>query len=169
MTELREKMIADLELRNYSPETIRAYLRGVAQFARHCQRSPDLLGPADIREYQLFLIRSKKASGTSVNQTVCALRFFYQVTLGRREMIEHIHYPRQEKRLPTVLSQSEVGALLQASKNLKHRAMLTTTYAAGLRVSEVSNLHLMDIDSQRQVIMVRQGKGRKDRLVPSIR
>ena len=165
MTELREKMIADLEIRNYSPATIRAYLRGVAQFARHCQRSPDLLGPADIREYQLFLIRSKKASGTSLNQTVCALRFFYQVTLGRREMIEHIHYPRQEKRLPTVLSQSEVGALLQASKNLKHRAMLTITYAAGLRVSEVSNLHLTDIDSQRQVIMVRQGKGRKDRLV----
>ena len=165
MSPLREKMTADLELRNYSPCTIRAYLRCVANVAQHFQRSPDLLGPAHIREYQLFLVQQKKASWALFNQTVCALRFFYQVTLGRKEMIEHIPYPRHEKRLPTVLSQAEIKALLQAVKNLKHRAILTTTYAAGLRVSEVANLRLTDIDSQRQLIIVRHGKGRKDRLV----
>jgi integrase/recombinase XerD len=165
MTALRQRMIADLQLRNYSPRTIEAYVRCVASFATHFHQSPDQLGPAHVREYQLFLVQQKKASWALFNQTVCALRFFYQVTLGRKEMIEHIPYPRHEKRLPTVLSQAEVAALLQATSNLKHRAILTTTYAAGLRVSEVANLRPTDIDSQRQLIIVRQGKGRKDRLV----
>jgi integrase/recombinase XerD len=110
-------------------------------------------------------VQQKKTSWSSFNQTVCALRFFYHVTLGRAEMIEHIPYPRHETRLPNVLSQAEVAALLQALQNLKHRALLTTIYAAGLRVSEVARLKLTDIESQRQLIRVRQGKGHKDRLV----
>ncbi len=165
MTDLRQRMAADLELRNYSPNTIRVYLRCVADFAKHFRRSPDQLGPAHVREYQLHLVRQKKASWALFNQTVCALRFFYNVTLGRQEMIDQIPYPRHEKRLPLVLSQAEVTALLQATNNLKHRAILTTTYAAGLRVSEVAALRNTDIDSQRRLIVVRHGKGRKDRLV----
>ena len=165
MSALRQKMIADLQLRNYSPHTIEAYVRCVASFAKHFHQSPDQLGPDQIREYQIFLVRQKKASWALFIQTVCALRFFYHTTLGRKEMIDYIPYPRREKRLPTVLSQAEVASLLQATNNLKHRTILTTIYAAGLRVSEVANLRPAEIDSRRQVIVVRQGKGHKDRLV----
>jgi len=165
MTALRQKMTEDLTLRNYSSSTIRVYLRCVASFAQHFGTSPDQLGPEHVREYQLFLVQQKKASWALFNQTVCALRFFYHVTLGRKEMIEHIPYPRFEKRLPVVLSQSEVQSVLEAKANLKHRALLTTIYSAGLRVSEVVNLRPADIDSQRQVIRIRQGKGHKERLV----
>jgi integrase/recombinase XerD len=165
MSALRQKMIADLQLRNYSPHTIAAYVRCVASFAKHFQQSPDQLGPDHIRDYQLFLVQQKKASWSPFIQTVCALRFFYQTTLGRKEMLDYIPYPRHEKRLPLILSQAEVEAVLQASNNLKHRTILTTIYATGLRVSEVAHLRLPDINSQRQVIVVRQGKGHKDRLV----
>lgn len=165
MTALRQKMLEDLQLRNYSDRTIKAYLRCVSQFAQHFGKSPDQLGPAQIREYQLYLIKQKQCSWAVFNQTVCALRFFYNTTLGCKEMIEEIPYPRFEKRLPVVLSQTEVAALLQALNNLKHRALLTTIYATGLRVAEVTNLVVTDIDSSRMVVQVRQGKGRKDRFV----
>lgn len=165
MTLLRKKMLEDLQLRNYSSRTVDAYIRCLASFAKHFGKSPDLLGPTHIREYQLFLVQQKKASWALFNQTVCALRFFYHVTLGKKWMIEHIPYPRHEKKLPVVLSLSEVAALFQATHNLKHRAILMTTYAAGLRVSEVVNLFVTDIDSHRGLICVRQGKGHKDRYV----
>lgn len=165
MTALRQQMTEDLTLRNYSASTIRVYLRCVASFAQHFGKSPDQLGPEHVRTYQLFLVKQKKASWALFNQTVCALRFFYHVTLGRKEMLEHIPYPRFEKRLPVVLSQAEVQAVLAAPSNLKYRTVLTTIYAAGLRVSEVVNLRPTDIDSQRQVIRIRQGKGHKERLV----
>ena len=165
MTALRQKMLDDLQLRNYSDRTIKAYLRCVSQFAQHFGKSPDQLGPPHIREYQLYLIKQKQCSWAVFNQTVCALRFFYSTTLGCKEMIEEIPYPRFEKRLPVVLSQTEVAALLQAVNNVKHRALLTTLYATGLRVSEVTNLVVTDIDSNRMVVQVRQGKGRKDRFV----
>ena len=165
MTRLRQRMADDLHLRNYSDRTIKAYLRCVSNFARHFGKSPDELGPAQIREYQLHLVKEKQCSWAVFNQTVCALRFFYSTTLGCKETIEEIPYPRFEKRLPVVLSKTEVAALLQAVKNLKHRTLLTTIYATGLRVSEVTNLLITDIDSSRMIIQVRQGKGRKDRLV----
>jgi len=165
MTALRQKMIEDLQIRNYAPNTVRAYLRCVTLFAQHFGKSPDQLGPEQIRQYQLYLVKQKKCSWTHFNQTVCALRFFYHATLGRKEMIDQIPYSRFEKRLPIVLSQSEVAALLHAIENLKHRAILTTIYAAGLRVSEAAQLILPDIDSARMIIQVRQGKGHKDRLV----
>jgi len=110
-------------------------------------------------------VKQKQCSWAVFNQTVCALRFFYNTTLGCKEMIEEIPYPRFEKRLPVVLSQTEVDALLRAVKNLKHRALLTTIYATGLRVSEATNLLITDIDSSRMIVQVRQGKGRKDRFV----
>src|SRR5579875_719172 len=165
MTELRRRMLEELQLRNYSPSTIRAYLRCVADFARHFRASPDQLGPEHIREYQLLLVHRKRVAWATVNQTVCALRFLYHTTLHRDWMIQHIPYPRHEQKLPVVLSPTEVAALFEATENLKHRAILMTIYAAGLRVSEVVNLQIGDIDSQRQVISIRQGKGRRDRQV----
>jgi site-specific recombinase XerD len=158
-------MLEELRLRNYSPNTITVYLRCVAQFAQHFRRSPDRLGPQHIRQYQLFLVERKKVSWALFTQTVCALRFFYQRTLHRNWMIEYIPYPRHEEKLPVVLSPTEVAAVFAATRNLKHRTILMTIYAAGWRVSEVTHLRVADIDSQRQVICVRQGKGRKDRQV----
>jgi len=165
MTELRRKMLEELQLRNYSPNTQRTYIRCVANFARHFKAPPDRLGPEHIREYQLLLVQRKRLSWSVFNQTVCALRFFYHDVLHRNWMIEHIPYPRHEQKLPLVLSPAEVAALIQGTRNLKHRAILMTIYGAGLRVSELINLRVADIDSQREVISVRQAKGHKDRQV----
>jgi integrase/recombinase XerD len=166
MTELRRRMIEELQLRNYAPNTITVYIRCVAQFAQHFRLSPDRLGLEHIRQYQLFLVRQKKVSWALFNQTVCALlRFLYRHILHRDWMIEYIPYPRREDKLPVVLSPAEVAAVFEATHNLKHRTILMTIYAAGLRVSEVTHLRASDIDSQRQVIRVRQGKGHKDRQV----
>lgn len=163
---LRKRMIEDLEIRNYSPHTIDAYIRGVASFSRHFGKSPHLLGPEEIRTYQIFLIEQQKASWATFNQTVCALRFFYQGTLRQDWMIPHIPYPKREKKLPVVLSVEEVATFLQAVDNLKHRTILMTIYATGLRISEALNLQNSDIDRERMVIRVRLGKGKKDRNVP---
>src|SRR5262244_997803 len=165
MSALRQKMIEDLQIRNYSPHTIEAYVRCVANFAKHFGKSPDLLTPAHVREYQLFLVQQRQVSWATVVQTVCALRFFYQQTLGRKWMIDFIPYPKRVKKLPLILSQGEVHALLKATTNFKHHTILATIYATGLRVSEAANLLVSDIDSGRQLVAVRQGKGRKDRFV----
>ena len=165
MTPLRQRMFEDLQLRNYSEHTTRAYLRCVANFAKHFGTSPEHLGPEQVRTYQLFLVQDKQVSWTTVVQTVCALRFFYRVTLGRPAMLEYIAPPRRPYTLPIILSQAEVAALLTISRNLKHRAILTTLYAAGLRVSELCQLQVTDIDSARMVLRVRQGKGQDDRYV----
>jgi site-specific recombinase XerD len=159
-------MIQDLRIRNYSPKTIDTYICQVARFAKHFDKSPHLLGTEEIREYQVFLVERKKASWAIFNQTVCALRFLYQVTLRRKEVVEHIPYPRPERKLPVVLSPKELGRLFGAVGNLKHRTVLETMYAAGLRISEAVNLRLVDVDSDRMVLRIRQGKGRKDRYAP---
>ena len=165
MTPLRQRMLEDLQLRNYSPETIEAYLRGVAQFAKHFGTSPDHLGPEHVRQYQLYLVHERHVSWSLVMQTVCGLRFFYNVTLGQPHMLAYIPQPKRPQILPTILSQAEVAALLQAPRRLKTRAILMTLYAAGLRVSELCHLQVTDIDSARMVLSVRQGKGRRDRCV----
>ena len=149
----------------YSPATIEAYLRSVANFARHFSAPPDRLGPQHIRQYQLYLVQRKKVSWSVFNQTVCALRFFYHHILHRDWMIEHIPYPRHEQKLPVVLSPAEVAAVFAAVRNLKHRTILMTIYVAGLRGSELANLRVADIDGTREVICVRQSKGHKDRQV----
>ena len=166
MRSLRKKMLEDLRVRNYSARTIDTYVRCVTQYARHFGKSPDLLGPADIRAYQLWLIERKRSSWSAFNQAVCALRFFYQVTLGQEWVVEHIPYPRREKPLPVVLSVEEISTLFQSVASLKHRTVLMTMYACGLRVSEAVNLHVGDIDSARMLVHVRHGKGGKDRYVP---
>ena len=163
---LRQRMIEDLRIRNYAPNTIDVYVGRVEQFAEHFGRSPQALGPAEIRAYQLFLLEHKGASWAVFNQTVCALRFVYTVSLKKKWLIEHIPFAKQEKRLPVVLSREEVERLLAVVENLKHRTILMTIYATGLRVSEVVALELSDVDSSRMLIRVRHGKGRKDRFVP---
>jgi integrase/recombinase XerD len=165
MTPLRKRMLEDLQIRNYAPTTVAAYIRSVAEFAKHFGKSPELLGSEQIREYQLYLIKEKGVSLPSYIQAVCALRFLYSNTLHLPVSVDRIPLPRYEKKLPVILSPAEVKLLLETPKNLSHRAMLTTMYAAGPRISEVAKLKVADIDSSRNVIWIRGGKGRKDRQV----
>jgi site-specific recombinase XerD len=136
MTPLRQRMLEDLRVRNYSPNTVMAYIRQVAEFAKYFGKSPEILGPPHIRQYQVHLVEEEKACWAKFNQTVCALRFFFKTTLGKDWMIEHMPYPRGEKKLPVVLSIEEVGKLLKAVGNLKHRTVMETLYGGGLRISE---------------------------------
>ena len=163
MTALRQRMLEDLQIRQYSPTTIRIYLHAVAEFAQHFGKPPNQLGPEHIRRYQLFLIKEKKVSRPTCIQVVCALRFFYTHTLSRKIAIERIPFPRRERKLPLILSREEVKALLEAPPSLRHRALLAILYGCGLRVAEVTQLKVSDIDSARKVLWVRHGKGRKDR------
>jgi site-specific recombinase XerD len=165
MTTLRQRMTDDLRLRNRSLRTIKTYIACVAHFARHFGKSPELLGPEEIRQYQVYLVEQRRVSWSYFNQAVCALRFLYRHTLGRDWAVEHIPFPRQPKKLPVVLSQGEVIRLFDAVRSLKQRAILMTAYASGLRLSEVTHLQVSDIDSERMMIRVRQGKGQKDRYV----
>jgi len=164
MTQLRQRMLEELQRRNYSTGTIRLYLQHVAAFAQHFHRSPDQLGAEEIRRYQLFLIQEKKLAWSSYKQIVCALRFFYAKTLKRPFLLEDIPFPHHEQRLPLILSKGEVERILSAPRRPKTRAILMTLYATGLRRSEVAHLRVSDIDSARMTIFV-QGKGKKDRVV----
>jgi integrase/recombinase XerD len=165
MSPLRQRLIDDLRLRNYSPGTIEIYVAVVARFAKHFGCSPDRLGVAEVRAYQLHLL-SEKVSWSRFNQAVCGLRFFFKVTLRRPDMIEQLPYGKRPKTLPSVLSKEEVAKLLAAVPHERHRQILRIAYACGLRLSEAVGLQTRDIDSGRMVIKVRQGKGQKDRLVP---
>jgi site-specific recombinase XerD len=166
MTPLRRRMIEDMRIRNLAPHTQRAYLEQVSRFARHFGKSPELLGPADIRTYQLHLIQERQLSASSILVAVAALRFLYKVTLKRNWRIEEVVPTcRKPQRLPVVLSRDEVLRFLDAVTMPKHRVILTVCYAAGLRVSEAVRLTPAAIDSRRMVIHVTEGKGRKDRYV----
>jgi site-specific recombinase XerD len=165
MTPLRRRMIEDMTLRNFTSQTIATYVRAVARFARHFHRSPERLGPEEIRAYLLYLVQKLHVSFSYYKQTRSALRFLYRVTLGRNDVPDGIPPVKQPRTLPVVLSPDEVARFFAALRNLKHRAILMTAYAAGLRVSEVSQLRVADIDSSRMVIRVRRGKGQKDRYV----
>ena len=163
MTPLRQRMLEDLQIRHYSPTTIRIYLHVMAEFARHFGKPPDQLGAEHIRCYQLFLIKEKRVSQPTYIQTVCALRFFYTHTLNQKISIDRIPFPRRERKLPLILSREEVKALLEAPRNLRQRTLLAVLYGSGLRVSEVTQLKASDIDSARNVLWVRRGKGREPR------
>lgn len=164
LSPLRRRMIEDMTVRNLSPATQRSYVHAVAKFSRYFDRSPDRLGLEDVRAFQVHLV-STGISWAALNQTVCALRFFYGVTLGHGEIPERIPYAREPRKLPVVLSADEVVRFLEAVPSLKSRAALTTAYAAGLRASEVVALKVANIDSGRMVIRVEHGKGGKDRYV----
>ena len=161
---LRRRMIEDMSVRNLSPATQRSYVSAVSKFSRYFGRSPDKLELEDVRAFQVHLV-STGISWASLNQIVCALRFFYGVTLNDATVPERIAYAREPRKLPVVLSADEVILFLEAVSSLKSRAALTTAYAAGLRASEVATLRVADIDSGRGIILVRHGKGGKDRNV----
>jgi site-specific recombinase XerD len=164
MSPLRRRMIEDMTVRNLSPATQRSYVHAVAKFSRHFGCSPDRLDLEKVRAFQVHLV-ANGISWPALNQTVCALRFFYGVTLGHGEIPERIPYAREPRKLPVVLSADEVVRFLEAIPSLKTRAALTTAYAAGLRASEAVGLRVGDVDSGRMVIRVEHGKGGKDRYV----
>jgi integrase/recombinase XerD len=159
MSPLRRRMIDDMTVRNLSPATQRSYVHAVAKFARFFGRSPERLDLEDVRAFQVHLVAGGM-SWPALNQTVCALRFLYGVTLRQADLPERIAYAREPQKLPVVLSTEEVVRFLEAVPSLKCRAALTTAYAAGLRASEVASLKVADLDSSRMVIRVQQGQGR---------
>jgi site-specific recombinase XerD len=156
-------MLEDLQRRNFSEHTIRYYIRTVEDFARHFNCPPDRLGPRHIREYQAMLFQKRKLSPGSVAVYLAALRFFYCKTLRRAWSTTDTPYPKKAHRLPTILSREEVAQLLQAARTSYQRILLMTLYATGVRRSELTHLKTADIDSQRMVVHIRGGKGRKDR------
>ena len=165
MTPLRQRFIDDLRLRNYSPRTIETYVSQIVAFAKHFGRSPELLGPEEVRIFQLHLLE-RHMSWSTFNQAVCALRFLYGTTLGRPEQLPLIPYGKRPQALPSVLAPEEVLRLIEAAQTPRDRVFVQVAYGCGLRLSELIHLRVTDIDSARMVIHVRQGKGAKDRLVP---
>jgi integrase/recombinase XerD len=163
MTRLRKLMLEELQRRNYSQATTRCYIRTVEDFSRYFHRPPDRLGPGHIREYQAHLFSKKKLKPGTVTQRLAALRFFYIKTLKKSWSIAETPYPKKVVHLPTILSQEEVARLIAAARTPHQRILLMTLYATGVRRAELAHLKLSDIDSQRMVIHVQGGKGRKDR------
>ncbi len=167
MTPLRQRMLYELQRRNYSPSTIRGYLGAVQQFAEHFHCSPERLGPEHLRRYQRYLLQEKKLEPSTVEVRVSALRFLYKRTLRRRDLaFDDLIFPKVPHKLPTVLSQDEVVRLIDAAPNRLYRMILVLLYATGVRRTEAARIKVEDIDSQRMVIHIRQGKGARDRDVP---
>ncbi|CAJ0780082.1 tyrosine-type recombinase/integrase [Ralstonia chuxiongensis] len=165
MTPLRERMLHDMQIRNLAENTQKSYLLQVSRFARHFRRSPELLGIEESGAWILYLTNERKLAPSSVQLAVGALRFLYRVTLKREWSDDDFPLPKKPVRLPIILSFDEITRFFEAIPSLKQRAILMAAYAAGLRVSEVVHLEVTDIDSQRMMIRVNQGKGRKDRYV----
>ena len=162
MTPLRQRMIEDMSIRNFAENTQQSYLQQVSSFARHFHCSPDTLGPEKVREYQVHLVEDRKLAPSSVSIAVSALRFLYKVTLKQPWSSDDIPMPKKPFKLPVILSPEEVVRFLESVHSSKHRAILMAAYAAGLRVSEATHLKVTDIDSQRMMLRVNQGKGKKD-------
>ena len=163
MTHLRKMMLEELQRRNYSQNTTRHYIRTVEDFVRRFRCSPDRLGPRHIREYQAELFQKRKLSSGTVAVRLAALRFFYTKTLKKAWSIAETPYPKKSHRLPTILSQEEVAQLIDAASAPFHRTLLMTLYATGIRNAELTHLKFSDVDSERMVIHIQGGKGRRDR------
>ena len=163
MTPLRQRMLEDMGIRNFAENTQLSYLQQVTLYARYFDRSPDELGPEQVRAYQVHLTKTRKLSPSSIGTATAALRFLYKVTLKQNWAPDDIPMPKKPFKLPVILSREEVMQFLDSVANLKHRTILTTAYAAGLRVSEATHLRITDIDSKRMVLRVDQGKGHRDR------
>jgi site-specific recombinase XerD len=165
MTPLRQRMLQDMGIRNLAFNTQSAYVQQISAFARHFDCSPEVLGPEQVRAYQVHLLEERKLAAGSLSVVAAALRFLYKITLRRGWNDDDIPMPKRPLKLPIVLSPEEVVRFLACVASTKHRAILTTIYATGLRVSEAVQLRPADIDSSRMVLRVDQGKGRKDRYV----
>lgn len=170
LSPLRQRMLEDMRIRNLTTGTQTGYIRAVKRFTHYLGRSPDTATAEELRLFQLHMVNEGATTGT-LNATVSGLRFFFEVTLSQPELLKKITYINQPRKLPIILSRDEVSKLLQATGNLKHQAALSVAYGAGLRASEVVQLKVTDIDSDRMIIRVEQGKGHKDRqamLSPSL-
>jgi site-specific recombinase XerD len=165
MTPLRQRMTAEMQIRNFSKNTRESYLHQVSSFANYFHQSPEALGPAEVLAYQLYVTNERKLAPGTLSIIASALRFLFHVTLKREWALEEIPIPKAPVKLPVILSREEVNRFLDCIASRKHRTILMTAYAAGLRVSEAVHLKVSDIDSQRMVIRVAQGKGAKDRYV----
>jgi integrase/recombinase XerD len=167
MTHLRKMMLEELQRRNYSASTMRGYILAVKQFAEYFHKSPDKLGAEEVRRYQLYLLNEKKLAPGTVEIRMSAIRFLYKKTLRRRDIdFDDLPFPKTPVKLPTVLSPDEVALLIEGASNLMHRTVLMVLYSTGLRRTEASLIKVCDVDSQRMVIHIRQGKGSRDRDVP---
>lgn len=167
MTPLRQKMLDELQRRNYSPSTFRGYILAVKQFADYFGKSPENLGAEEVRRFQLHLLNERKLKPRTVQIRMVALRFLYKKTLKRRDLdIDDLVFPKIPKKLPVVLSQQEVAQLIDAAPNIKYRTILMLLYSTGLRRTEASLLKITDIDSERMILHVEQGKGQRDRDLP---
>src|SRR5438132_9413907 len=164
MSPLRQRMIEDMTIRKFAPKTQHDYVQRIKHFAAFLGRSPDTASFEDVRRYQLHLAASG-AGVPTINQSVSTLRFFFKITLGRADIVNHTQFIHVPRKLPVVLSPEEVARFLDAAPGLKYKVALSVAYGAGLRVSEVVALKISDIDSKRMIIRVEQGKGRKDRYV----
>lgn len=163
MSELRNKMIIEMELRGYSQRTIKNYIFSVGAFAKFYNKSPELLGETEIKKYLHYCIIERKLCEGTVNYNNACLKFFYTKVLGRQWNLDKLPRAKERRRLPVVLSPEEIKSIFDATHSLKHKAILMTIYSAGLRISEVCNLKITDIDSKSMQILIRQGKGNKDR------
>jgi len=161
---LRQRLIDDMTARRYGEKAQKAYVRHVRTFTAFLGRSPDTATKEDLRRFQLHLAQQQISPG-SINAAIAALRFFFTVTLERPDLVRPLRTVNKPRRAPVVLSQEEVGRLLEATPSLKYKAALSVAYGAGLRVSEVANLKVSDIDSGRMMLRVEQGKGQRDRYV----
>ena len=159
---LRQRMIEDMTMRKLSPQTQSAYIRAVKKLTRFLGRSPDTASAEDLRHFQLHLVEGGISSIT-INATITGLRFFFEVTLDRSDAMAKMSYVHQPRKLPIVLSAEEVERVIEAAGSLKYQAALSVAYGAGLRAGEVVHLKVSDIDSERMVLRVEQGKGKKDR------
>jgi integrase/recombinase XerD len=163
MTQLRKRMLEELQRRNYSPSTIRPYLYAVEDFARYFGKSPDKLSQEHLRQYQLHLVNDRKLTIGTIVGRISAIRFFFVKVLRRPYREIDLVYPKRPERLPVILSEEEVARLIESASTTYHRVILMTLYGTGLRPEELCRLKVTDVDSQRMVIRVRQGKGHKDR------
>ncbi len=167
MTPLRRRMLEELQRRNYAVETIRSYILSVKQFAEYFSRSPEKMGAEELRRFQLYLLKEKKLAPGTVEMRMSALRFLYKKVLKRRDLTyDDLIFPKTPRKLPVVLSQEEVRRLIEAAPNLMYRTMLMVLYSTGIRRTEASRLKVSDIDGERRVLHIRQGKGSRDRDVP---
>jgi site-specific recombinase XerD len=162
VTPLRQRMLEDMRMRKFEPRTQEAYVRAVRKLAAYLHRPPDTATVEELRDFQLHLVDSG-TSPVTLNATLSGLRFFFDVTVGRQEVMVRMQPVKLPRSLPVVLSPQEVARLIAAASNVKHQVALSVAYGTGLRASEVVNLKVTDVDSQRMTLRVEQGKGRKDR------
>lgn len=163
MDALKEQMTKDLQLKGITPRTQKKYLREISIMADYFNKPLEVLEEKEVKDYLVHMLQTRKLSRGTYKTYVAGIKFLYKTTLNREEVVEKIRYPKALKKLPVVLDLAEVKALLSVVENLKHRALLTITYSAGLRVSEAAKLKVTDIDSKRMMVRVQQGKGGKDR------